>query len=312
MKTITLETTAPFQGLPELVAYDEGLFAAEGLAIEWADRDAGPKPGTQRDITDPKGINPFASHGKLFEQGKADMYNACEWGNYCRVQDSAVQGGRQVGRRAIVAYAALVVRPDSDIYTPQQMAGRVVGLPYYFGTHFLTLLMLEGFLPRDKIRTCRTPNGSRLQLNGLLAGEYDAACLTEPYISLAEKKGCRTIASASFHGTEVVSDRVDVETYAAFNRAVTEAVRRIDADKAAYMHYFIDYYAERDTEIGKMLTVADLRPSRLIVQQPAPIPADELERSAAWIKSWGMLEATDNPLDLVDVEAQAKAHAAAG
>ncbi len=311
MKTLTLETTAPFQGLPELVAYDEGLFEKEGLAIEWADRDAGPKQGTQRDVTDPRGLDPFASHGKLFEQGKADMYNACEWGNYCRVQDSNVRGGRQVGRRAIVAYAALVVRPESDIYTPQQMADRVVGLPYYFGTHFLTLLMLEGFLPRDRIRTCRTPNGSRLQLNGLLAGEYDAACLTEPYISLAEKKGCRTIASASFHGTEVVSDRIDAETYAAFNRAVTEAVRRINADKAAYMHYFLDYYADRDPEIVNTLTVADLRPSRLIVQKPAPIPAEELERSAAWIQSWGMLEGTDNPLDLVDLEAQAKAHAAA-
>ena len=36
----------------------------------------------------PKGVDPFASHGKLLEQGKADMYNACEWGNYCRVQDT--------------------------------------------------------------------------------------------------------------------------------------------------------------------------------------------------------------------------------
>jgi len=26
MKKLVLETTAPFQGLPELVAYDEGLF----------------------------------------------------------------------------------------------------------------------------------------------------------------------------------------------------------------------------------------------------------------------------------------------
>ena len=31
MKKLVLETTAPFQGLPELVAYDEGLFAREGL-----------------------------------------------------------------------------------------------------------------------------------------------------------------------------------------------------------------------------------------------------------------------------------------
>ncbi len=36
MKKLVLETTAPFQGLPELVADDEGLFEKEGLIIEWA------------------------------------------------------------------------------------------------------------------------------------------------------------------------------------------------------------------------------------------------------------------------------------
>ena len=310
MKKLTLESTAPFQGLPELVAYDEGLFKVEGIEVAWADRDAGPKPGTQKDVNSPIGVDPFASHGKLFEQGKADMYNACEWGNYCRVQDSDT-GGRQVGRRAIVAFGALVVPPNSTAYTPQQMAGKVVGLPYYFGTHFLALLMLEGFLPRDQIKTCKTPNGSRRQYDALLRGDYDGACLTEPYISLAEKQGCRVLAAASFHGTEVVSDSVDVETYAAFNRAVTEAVRQINADKQSYMHYFIDYYKDRDPEIGLVLTVDNLQASRLIVQKPGPIPAEELERSYEWIRSWGMLAETTVAIDLVDMEAQDEAHAAA-
>src|SRR5207253_7559843 len=67
-------------------------------------------------VTTPKGLNPFSSHGKMLEQGKADMYNACEWGNYCRVQDTQV-GSRQVGRRGIVSYAAIVVRPDSQVFT---------------------------------------------------------------------------------------------------------------------------------------------------------------------------------------------------
>src|SRR5262245_42665856 len=40
MKKLVLESTAPFQGLPELVAYDEGLFAREGLLIEWVDRES--------------------------------------------------------------------------------------------------------------------------------------------------------------------------------------------------------------------------------------------------------------------------------
>jgi ABC-type nitrate/sulfonate/bicarbonate transport system substrate-binding protein len=36
-KKLILETTAPFQGLAELVAYDEGLFEREGITIEWAE-----------------------------------------------------------------------------------------------------------------------------------------------------------------------------------------------------------------------------------------------------------------------------------
>ena len=36
MKTLVLEHTAPFQGLPELVADAEGLFAKEGLKVEFA------------------------------------------------------------------------------------------------------------------------------------------------------------------------------------------------------------------------------------------------------------------------------------
>jgi hypothetical protein len=73
MKKLVLETTAPFQGLPELVAYDEGLFEREGLIIEWADREQGVEKKVEAHVTSPKGVDPFASHGKLFEQGKADM-----------------------------------------------------------------------------------------------------------------------------------------------------------------------------------------------------------------------------------------------
>ena len=38
-KVLRLENTAPFQGLAELVAYDEGLFEKEGIKIEWIDRE---------------------------------------------------------------------------------------------------------------------------------------------------------------------------------------------------------------------------------------------------------------------------------
>ena len=306
MKKLILETTAPFQGLPELVAYDEGLFEKEGILVEWADREQGVEKKVETHVTNPKGVDPFASHGKLFEQGKADMYNACEWGNYCRVQDTSA-GSRQLGRRAIVTYSALVVAPGSPVFTPQQLAGRTIGVPFYFGTHYIALHMLEGFLPREEIKLCRAPNGSRYRLDALMKGEVEATTLTEPHITLAEKKGCRTICTAFFHGTEVASERVDADTYAAFNRAVREAVRRINADKRAYLHYFIDYYAKSDPEIAA-LKVEDLRESRLVVCDPAPIPLEEMQRTYDWLKSWGMLEETASPLELVNMDVQRQAH----
>ena len=308
MKKLVLETTAPFQGLPELVAYHEGLFEKEGLQIEWGDREVGVEKTTERDVTSPQGVNPFTSHGRLFEQGKADMYNACEWGNYCRVQETGVKS-RQLGRRAIVAYSAIVVAPDSPVYTPQQLANRTIGVPFYFGTHYIVLHLLEGFLPRDMIKLCRAPNGSRYRLASLLRGEVEATSLTEPHVTLAEKKGCRILCSALFHGTEVGSARVDAETYAAFNRAVREAVRRINANKRAYLHYFIDYHGKDYPEIAA-LTIDDLRESRLVVADPAPIPLDEMQRTFDWLKSWGMLDATASPFDLVNLDVQALAHAA--
>ena len=103
---------------------------------------------------------------------------------------------------------------------------------------------------------------------------------------------------------------MDGETYAAFNRAVTGAVHRINADKRRYLRYFIDHYRTKDPQIGG-LSVADLRESRLVVCDPAPIPPDELERTYQWIKSWGMLETTDSPIDLVNLNVQQQAHAVA-
>jgi NitT/TauT family transport system substrate-binding protein len=309
MKKLVLETTAPFQGLPELVAYDEGLFKQEGLDVEWADREKGVEKKVKINIHNPKDADPFTSHGRLLEQGKADMYNACEWGNYCRVQATDA-GSRQIGRRAIISYAALVVRGDSPVYTPQQLANKTIGVPFYFGTHYIALQLLEGFLPRDLIKLCSAPNGSRYRLAALMKGEIDATTITEPHITLAEKKGCRIICSAFFHGTEVASARVDSETYAAFNRAVREAVRRINADKRGYMHYFIDYHAKTDPEVAA-LKPADLRESRLVVCDPAPIPPDEMQRTYDWLRSWDMLEETASPLQLVNSEVQNYAHQAA-
>ena len=59
------------------------------------------------------------------------------------------------------------------------------------------------------------------------------------------------------------------------------------------------------------MTVDDLRESRLVVVEPAPIPAEEMQRTYEWVKSWGMLEATQTPTELVNLDLQSRAHATA-
>ena len=193
---------------------------------------------------------------------------------------------------------------------PQQLAGRSVGVPFYFGTHYLALHLLEGFLTRDQIKVCSVPHGSDYRFRLMMSGEVEATTLTEPYLTLAEKKGCRALCGGIFHGTEVGSDKVDAETYAAFNRAVREAVRRINANKRAYMHYFIDYHKDENLDLAA-LRPEDIPEGRLVVCDPSPIPADEAQRTYEWLRSWGMLEQTQTPAQLINLEVQATAHAAA-
>jgi hypothetical protein len=69
------------------------------------------------------------------------------------------------------------------------------------------------------------------------------------------------------------------------------------------MHYFIDYYRKKDPQIAE-LQVSDLRPSRLLLVDPAPIPAEELQRTFDWMKSWGFLETSACAADLVNAQVQ--------
>ena len=48
-----------------------------------------------------------------------------------------------------------------------------------------------------------------------------------------------------------------------------------------------------------------------MVTDPAPIPADELQRTYDWVRGWGMLEETASPLQLVDIKVAERAHQAA-
>ncbi|MEE8438915.1 MAG: hypothetical protein V3S07_04950, partial [Micropepsaceae bacterium] len=60
-----------------------------------------------------------------------------------------------------------------------------------------------------------------------------------------------------------------------------------------------------DPEGMAQLSISDLRESRLLLVDPAPIPDDERRRTFEWMKSWDFLEThDDDDSSLVNEEVQ--------
>ena len=122
---IRMEKPSVYNGLDWLVALDEGLFAKEGLEVELVAH--GGEQKTNVKVTNWNEVRSNAGHAEAVECGSANIFNACEWGNYRRSQDTGV-GCRQLGRRASVVAGAVAVPPG---YAAETMRA---GLATYLGT----------------------------------------------------------------------------------------------------------------------------------------------------------------------------------
>jgi NitT/TauT family transport system substrate-binding protein len=265
--------------LPWLVARDKRLFAAEKLEVELV-RSPQRKERLQQN---PNQVDSTGNH-QLFEVGRAQFQRGCEWGQIRRAHDSKL-GGRVISKRSAVVSQAIIVRPDSPFVHPPDLGNVSVAVHFHAGSHYLTLQMLEGFLPRNRIKVVHIPVSSQ-RYKALLEGTVDAITVPEPWISLAEKQGCKLICEAYCVGSEVASPDIDPETYAAINRAIKEAVRLINADKKKYLRYFI---ADVPSEMGP-LKPADFRLSRLRYVDPVPYPEEEFKRACRWMSSWSLIQ----------------------
>ncbi|HEU5197620.1 MAG TPA: hypothetical protein VFW70_22970 [Methylomirabilota bacterium] len=215
-------------------------------------------------------------------------------------------GALQVGRRSMVVCAALVVPPASDVYTPQELAYRRVAIDHGNGTAYAALQMLEGAMPRAAITTVAAVTSPAERFASLMRGDFEATVLQEPYITVAEKAGCRILATTFFHGTWVATPDVTAETYALFLRAITRAVRRINADKRRYVSYFIRDFP--DYPEVQALTPADFNLDRIRLKEPGPIPEDEARWAWEWMTSWGVLNGAFDVTTQINQSVQREAH----
>jgi ABC-type nitrate/sulfonate/bicarbonate transport system substrate-binding protein len=206
----------------------------------------------------------------------------------------------------MVVCGALVVPPWSSVYTPQDLYNRMVALDFGNGTAYAGLQMLEGAVPREAIRTRSFDVSPAKRYAALMAGEFAATVLQEPWITAAEKAGCRLVSTTFFYGTWVADAALDADTYAAFVRASTEAARRINADKRRYLHYFTrEYQGYPEVEA---LTPDDFNLARIQVKAPEPILEAEARWDWEWMSSWGLLSGAFEAETQINADVQRAAH----
>ena len=164
-------------------------------------------------------------------------------------------------------------------------------------------------MPREAVTTCAGATSPAERFAGLMRGDFEATVLQEPWITVAEKAGCRLVSTTFFHGTWVATRDVSVEAYAALLRAITRAVHHINADKRGYVSYFIrDWSGHPEVEA---LKPQDFNLGRIQLKEPGPIPEHEARWAWEWMASWGVLEGAFDPRTQIDAAMEREAHARA-
>ena len=269
----------PHSRLQEWVAEEKGYFADEGLDYEFLrSTQASAQPSVGSSDQAPLEVKRGAFEG--LEAGRAcEISSACHW-----AINMAAHGehGRMWGHAYSVTPAGLWVAPESDIKTPEDLAGVEVAVGYHSGSHFSAIQALEPFLAKDDIKLqfvggpvdrCQLALDRRVQVANVFG--------TPSYV--LEQQGFRKIVDTSFMiGFLINGDATDEQLWAYFN-ALQRAQREIDVAKELYQHYFLrelpeklhQYFDYRKSGIGE----------RLVFE---PYTKDTFDRTHRWMLEWGI------------------------
>jgi len=278
------------------IARDEGLFAAEGVEVEFRDpaRSLVTKfPDTDLEFIEDHRLVPALAGHTALEEKQIDVYRACEWGQVRRSQDSAE--GRIISKRSAVVSQAIFSAPGSRFTHPQTLANERVAVRFHHGSHYAALQSLEGFLKPEEIRLVHLSHVDGYE--AVRRGDIAAVTLMEPWITVAEKEGFQRIVEAHYQGSEIASPDVDPETWAAVHRAVAKATELLNADKRRYVHYLIETLPE---PYRSKITADDFYLPRLRFVPPGAYDEREFQQTYDWLVGWGLIQPNASFADLVD------------
>src|SRR4051812_43116827 len=264
-------------GLNDFVAQEEGLFAAEGIEVEF---DIKTFRGTQSSW---KGLDyKSRPQDRPYAEGDQNLIQcACAWGS---VSNAAAGMGRFIPDCYGVSPWAIFVRPDSSIRRPEDLKDVPVSVGMRAGSHFNVPYRLEKYLPLEHIKVVNT-GGFGARLKALLDGEVEAASLLPPQIAMAEQLGLRKIIADTFKTLWWVPDHFEPEAVRGYLRALERAEQAMDQDMAKYLPLwklavpseFESFHPWDFSKFG--------RGERFYYRT---LPREEFDETLAQVKRWGL------------------------
>jgi NitT/TauT family transport system substrate-binding protein len=267
--------------LPVLVARDLGFFKDEGLDIDFVTT-----PGMAQVTT-----SHFVKFDSIFDRpldaayndGGIDTYRMCEWGIMKRAVEANTEGLRPrkiVALGASMSSFAIVVNRDSKAYEPEMLKDQAIAVTPNNGSHFTTLKLMEGFLPKEHIKTT-TAGSMPKRIEALRQGKVAAVSLMEPWISYAQKLGLRILIESHSTRSEAAGDDLNGPTLAKMFNAQARAVEVLEKDPRPFVHYLV-------AETGGLLEPHEFQHWRLLHAPPQPYTRERFDDTYNWTVGWNM------------------------
>jgi NitT/TauT family transport system substrate-binding protein len=267
--------------LPVLVARDEGFFRDEGLDIDFVTTPGMAQVTTRHFVKFDSILDrPLDS---AYNDGGIDQYRMCEWGIMKRAVEantSQLRPRKIVALGAAMSSFAIVVRPDSKYYEPEMLKNVPIAVTPNNGSHFTTLKIMEGFLPKEHVKTT-TAGSMPKRIEALREGKVQAVSLMEPWISYAQKLGLRILVESHSTRAEAAGDDVDADTLKRMFRAQSRACEVLARDPRPYVKYLV-------AETGGLLAEDEFQTWRLLNAPPQPYTRERWEDTYNWTVGWNM------------------------
>ncbi len=278
----------PHGRLHDWIAHDKAYFREEGLSYQLVGDEArenklkevDPATGALREIR--------SGAYEMYEQGSgskgdapSDISCACHW----TVNEAAA---RNVGRMWANAYSvmpgAIMVRADSPIRKPADLAGQEIAVGYRSGSHYTTIQALEPFMKREDIKL-KFGGMPWARVDAGLDGDVPAITVWGVASYVCEQLGMRKVVDATFMGGFMVPPLTPTEDIERYFRALKRAQLDIDLAPEQYKHH---YARELPPRYRERVDVRLFGPGERVVF--LPYSQETFESTQKWIHERDMFE----------------------